>query len=52
MYLSQFDKVFLVSKTIMLVLMHVSAQNFQSAHFDCAKEFAIRKSDSGYQGSY
>ena len=28
----------------MTFLMHTSVQNFQSEHFDCAKEFALRKS--------
>ena len=44
MYLSQFNKVVLVSYDSMSFLMHVSPQNFQSEHFDCAKEFAFRKS--------
>ena len=45
MYFSQFEQVFLVSHAFMLFLMHDSAQNFQSEHFDCAREFAFRKSD-------
>ena len=44
MYLSQFDKVFLVSLDCMSFLTHVSAQNFQSENFERAKEFAFRKS--------
>ena len=47
MYLPISDKVFLVSHVfLMSILMHVSAQNLQSEHFDCAKEFVFRKSDS------
>ena len=40
------DKVFLVSHVFMSCLTHVSVQNFQSEHFDCAKELAFRKSVS------
>ena len=32
----------------MSFLLHVFAQNFQSDHIDCAKEFAFRKSGPGY----
>ena len=35
---------FLVSHVFMLFLPHVSAQNFQSEQFDCAREFTLRKS--------
>ena len=44
MYLSQFNNIFLVSHVFMFFLTNVSAQHFYSAHFDCAKEFAFRKS--------
>ena len=45
MHLSQFDKVFLVSHVFLIqFLTHISAQNCQSEHFDCAKEFTFRKS--------
>ena len=43
-YLSKFDKAFLVSHIFYVILTHVSAQNFQPEHFDCAKEFAFIKS--------
>ena len=39
MYLSQFDKVSLVSDVLMSFLMPSYAQNFQAEHFDCSKEF-------------
>ena len=41
MCLSQLDKVFLVSHVFMSFLRHVSAQDFQSAHFDCAKKLLL-----------
>ena len=44
MYLSQFDKVFLVSHDYMSFLTHISVKNFQSELFDCTKEFAFRQS--------
>ena len=44
MYLSQFDKFFFSCILFMSFLMHVSAQIFQSEHFECAKEFAFKKS--------
>ena len=47
-YLSQFDKVFLVLHVLMAFLLHVSAPNYQSKDFDCAKEFAFRKSGLGW----
>ena len=47
-YLSKFDEAFLVSQVFMSFLTHVSAQNVQSEHFDCAKEFAFRQSDLSY----
>ena len=43
-YLSQFDKVFLVSHVFMTFLTHVYVQNFHSQLFDCSKELAFRKS--------
>jgi hypothetical protein len=43
-YLSQFNKVLLVSHDSMSFLTHVSAQNFQSEHFDCVKETRPRYS--------
>ena len=53
-YLSQFDQAFLVSHVFMSFLTHVSAQNFQSEHFDCAKEFASFSQQKGlwYLKSY
>ena len=45
-YLSQFDQAFLVSHVFDGFFTHASAQNVQSEHFDCAKEFAFRKSGS------
>ena len=47
MYLSQFDKDFLVSHVCMSFLPHVSAQGFQLDKFDCAWEFTFRKSAFG-----
>ena len=32
-------------------LTHVSEQNCQSEHFDCANKFSFRKSDTGFAGS-
>ena len=47
MYFSQFDQICVVSHVFMSVLLHVSAQNFQSENFNCAKEFTFRKSALG-----
>ena len=47
--MSQFDKVFIVVHVFMSLLKHVSAQNFPSENFDCAKEFAFRKSGDRYR---
>ena len=44
MYLSKFNKVVLVSDVFMSFWTNVTAQNFQSEHFDWAHEFAYRKS--------
>ena len=46
MYLSQFDKKINSSNFTCFydIAMHVSAQNFQSKHFDCATEISFRKS--------
>ena len=46
MYLSQFDKVFSrYTYFFMLFLYNISAQYCQLGRFDCAKEFAVRKSE-------
>ena len=42
--LLEFDKVLLFLHVSMSSLMNVSAQDFQSEYFDCAKEFALKKS--------
>ena len=44
-YLSQFDKVLLVSHVLMSFFTHVSAQTFQWKHFDCANDYSFRKSE-------
>ena len=36
--------------SLMSFIMDVSAQNYQSEHFDCAKEFSFRKSDLSPRG--
>ena len=46
--MSQFDEVYLVSHICVSFLMHVSAQNYQSEHFDCANKIAFRKSGWKY----